>query len=86
MTGWRGKSPHVSPRLGLTLTLTRMAVLQFVPGSASVFISFIGAERRILRIFPNSDRTFFQGAFQVENAWIRTFCNNMMKVRPVTSG
>lgn len=66
--------------------LTGVAVLQLMPGSRSVLVSSTGAKRRIQCPVPNGDVTFFQGTFQLVNASIRTFCNNVMKVRPVKSG
>lgn len=59
-----------------------MAVLQFMPGSPSVLISYTGTKRRIQHIFLNSGLAFSQDTFQLMNASIRTFWNNnMMKIQ-----
>lgn len=64
----------------LTVALTSMAVLQFMPGPC-VLVVYVDAGGRI-QCFFYSDINFSQGTFQLVNASIGTFCNkNLIRVR-----
>lgn len=66
-----------------TVTLTSMAVLQFMPGRPYVFLFYVDAGGRIQCIFFYSGINFSQGAFQLVNASIGSFCNQKKKKKMV---